>query len=142
MDINQLQKMAKKTLIFFKPETLQNGFVGELLTRFERKKFEIVAIKTQVVSKELFDAHYAEHLEKDFCPRLRAQIEGKKVIAAVLQHHGLLETIPTVRAMVGKEDRIGTIRGDYSLGLHLNLVHASDSEQSAEAEIKLWFPEL
>lgn len=131
-----------RTLILFKPETLQNGFVGELLSRFERKKFELTAIESRTVTKELFDAHYKEHLEKDFCPRLREQIEGKKVIAAVLSHNsGFLETVSTVRAMVGKNEQVGTIRGDYSLGMHLNLMHASATPEEAENEIKLWFPE-
>lgn len=132
-----------QTLILFKPETLYNGFVGELLTRFERKKFEIVAIESRLVTKELFEAHYKEHLDKDFCPRLREQIQGKKVIAAVLAHNsGLFDVVSTVKAMVGKNETVGTIRGDYSLGMHLNLMHASGNAEEAENEIKLWFPNL
>ena len=135
--------MSERTLVLVKPDAVRRGLVGEVLTRYERKGLQIVAMDQRMIDGELADRHYAEHLERDFYPPLRAFITSGPLVAMVLEGD---QAIAVVRAINGATDgrvaAAGTIRGDYSLSNRENLVHASDSAESAAREIPIFFPDL
>ncbi len=132
----------ERTLILFKPDCVQRRLVGRLLTRFEDKGLNVIAMKMMRVTPELAKRHYAEHVEKDWYPQLEAFITGGPIVAAVVEG---LEVIRVVRDMVGVtnglEATAGTIRGDYSCSRQMNLVHASDGSPAAAREIDIFFDE-
>lgn len=133
---------VQRTLIVFKPDAVQRGIVGELLARFERRGFRIVAMRALRVERAMAEKHYAVHQGKFFFPDLVTTISASPVVAAVLEGP---HAIAAVRAMVGAtrphEAAPGTIRGDYALVGLRNLMHASDAPETAASEIALWFPE-
>ncbi|WP_019877992.1 nucleoside-diphosphate kinase [Sporichthya polymorpha] len=135
--------MSEKTLVLVKPDGVRRGLVGQILSRFEAKGFTIEAMKLQTVDKQLADQHYAEHVEKGWYPELREFITSGPLVALILSGD---EAITVVRGIVGATDgrkaAPGTVRGDFSLSNQENLIHASDSAESAAREIALWFPEL
>jgi nucleoside-diphosphate kinase len=135
--------MTQRTLVLFKPDAVRRGLVGTILARFEAKGLDIVAFEMRHVDAALADRHYAEHVEKDFYPPLRAFVTSGAMFAAVLEGD---EAVEVVRALNGATDgrkaAPGTIRGDFSLSNRENLVHGSDSPESAKREIALWFPDL
>lgn len=135
--------MTQRTLVLLKPDTVRRGLVGEVLSRFEAKGLTIVALQHRLIDGDLADQHYAEHVERDFYPPLRAFVTSGPLVALVLEGD---EAIEVVRALNGATDgrkaAPGTIRGDLSLSNRENLVHGSDSEESAAREIGIWFPEL
>ncbi len=135
--------MSERTLVLIKPDAMARGLAGEILARYERKNLRIVAMDLRLVSVELSDAHYAEHVDKPFYPGLREFITSAPLVALVLEGD---QAIDVVRQMNGATDgRValpGTIRGDFALSKSENLVHASDSVDSAKREVALWFPEL
>jgi nucleoside-diphosphate kinase len=137
------QPSTERTLVLLKPDAVRRGLVGEALGRFERKGLAIEAMQLRTIDGELADQHYAEHVERDFYPPLREFITSGPLVALVLSGD---QAIEVVRNLVGTTDgrkaAPGTIRGDYSLSNRENLVHASDSPESAEREMKLFFPEL
>lgn len=130
----------QRTLILLKPDCMERRLAGTILNRLERKGFRLVAMKMLSVTEALARQHYAEHVEKSFFPPLQAYITSNPVIAMVLEGR---EVIATVRKMVGATNGIqaepGTIRGDFAVSGQRNLVHASDSELSAEREIAIFF---
>lgn len=134
---------SQRTLVLVKPDAVRRGLVGEVLTRFERKGLTLAALGLRTMDGETADRHYAEHVERPFYPPLRAFMTSGPLVAAVLAGD---EAIAVVRALVGATDgraaAAGTIRGDLSLSNRENLVHASDSAESAEREIALFFPDL
>ena len=134
---------AERTLVLIKPDALRRGLLGEILGRFERKGLFIDALVLRGMDAALADQHYAEHVDKAFYPPLKDFMTGGPLVAAVLSGD---QAIEVVRALVGATDgrkaAAGTIRGDLSLSNRENLVHASDSPDSAKREIALWFPEL
>lgn len=117
--------------------------MGHVLSRYEAKGLTIVAMEQRTISGEVADAHYAEHVDRDFYPPLREFATSGPLVALVLEGD---EAIGVVRALTGATDgrkaEPGTIRGDLSLSNRENLVHASDSAESAVREIALWFPDL
>ena len=114
-----------------------------MLTRFERKGLRIVAMDQRSVDGELADRHYAEHVERDFYPPLRAFVTSGPLVALVLEGDQAVEVVRGLNgATDGRKAAPGTIRGDYSLSNRENLVHGSDSPESAAREIALWFPDL
>jgi nucleoside-diphosphate kinase len=135
--------MSQRTLVLLKPDTVRRGLVGEVLGRFEAKGLRIVAMDLRSIDGDLADQHYAEHVERDFYPPLREFVTSGPLVALVLEGD---EAIEVVRALNGATDgrkaAPGTIRGDLSLSNRENLVHGSDSAESAEREIKIWFPDL
>ena len=135
--------MSQRTLVLLKPDTVRRGLIGEVLGRFEAKGLRIVAMDLRTIDGELADQHYAEHVEKAFYPPLRDFVVSGPMVAMVLEGD---EAIEVVRALNGATDgrkaAPGTIRGDRSLSNRENLVHGSDSEESAAREIKIWFPDL
>lgn len=134
---------TQRTLVLIKPDAVQRGLVGEILTRFERKRLTIVAMEQRQIDGDLADKHYHEHVEKDFYPPLREFVTSGPLVAMVLEGD---EAIAAVRQLNGATDGRkadpGSIRGDFALSNRENLVHGSDSPESAEREIALWFPGL
>ena len=132
-----------RTLLLLKPDAVRRGLVGNILGRFEAKGLTIVALEMRTIDAALADQHYAEHVEKDFYPPLRDFVTSGPLLAAILEGD---EAVGVVRAINGATDgrkaAPGSIRGDLSLSNRENLVHGSDSPESAEREIKLWFPDL
>jgi len=135
--------MTQRTLVLLKPDAVRRGLVGDIVARFEAKGLALVALELRTIDTALADAHYAEHVEKDFYPPLRDFVTSGPLVAAVLEGD---EAVEVVRALNGATDgrkaAPGTIRGDLSLSNRENLVHGSDSPESAEREISIWFPEL
>ncbi|QDS93660.1 Nucleoside diphosphate kinase [Roseimaritima multifibrata] len=132
----------ERTLILLKPDCFERRLVGEIISRFENKGLNIVAMKLIQVTPELSKQHYAEHAEKPFYPSLEEFITSAPVVALALEG---LEAISVVRDMLGATNGLkaapGTIRGDFSSSRQMNLVHASDSLESAARELKLYFGE-
>ena len=130
----------ERSLILLKPDCVQRRLVGNIISRFEEKAINIIAMKLIQVTPELSKQHYAEHVEKPFYPGLEEFITGAPVVAMVLEG---LEVIRVVREMLGATNGLqaaqGTIRGDYSSSRQMNLVHASDGAEASEREIKLYF---
>ncbi|QDP95925.1 nucleoside-diphosphate kinase [Microlunatus elymi] len=131
---------TQRTFVLLKPDAVRRGLVGAVLSRLEAKGLSIVAIQDRQVDGELADQHYAEHVERDFYPPLRTFITSGPSIAVIVEGDQAIDVVRTlVGATDGRKAAAGTIRGDYSLSNRENLVHASDSEESAAREIKLWF---
>ena len=130
----------EKTLVLLKPDAVARNVVGEILARFERKGLAISAMKMLHITPELARLHYEEHVSKLYYPTLECYITSGRVIAMILEGP---EAVSVVRTLVGPTNGIvappGTIRGDYSLSNRQNLVHASDSLQSADREIAIFF---
>jgi nucleoside-diphosphate kinase len=135
--------VSERTLVLLKPDTVRRGLVGEVLSRFEAKGLDLVRMELRTIDGDLADRHYAEHVDRDFYPPLREFVTGGPLVAMVLQGD---EAIAVVRSIAGATDgrkaAPGTIRGDLSLSNRENLVHGSDSAESAAREIGLFFPEL
>lgn len=135
--------MSERTLVLIKPDAVRRGLLGTIISRFERKGLAIDAMVLRRMDAALADQHYAEHVAKAFYPPLKEFMTGGPLIAMILSGD---EAIDVVRALVGATDgrkaAAGTIRGDLSLSNRENLVHASDSPDSAKREIALWFPDL
>ena len=132
----------EKTFLMVKPDGVQRNLVGEIVSRFEKKGFQLVGAKLMNVSRELAEKHYAEHKERPFFGELVDFITSGPVFAMVWQGNNV---ISTARAMMGKTNPAdaapGTIRGDYATSVGMNIIHGSDSPESAEREIALWFGE-
>ncbi len=130
----------EKTLIILKPDALQRGLAGRIIGRFEDKGFKILALRARSISRTLAEKHYAVHQEKPFYPRLLEYITSSPVVVLVLQANGAVAVArKMLGATFGSDALPGTIRGDYSLSNSFNLIHASDSTESAEFEIGLYF---
>ena len=132
-----------RTLILVKPDAFSRGLTGEAIARFERKGLAIVALKHMVVERDLAERHYAEHSERPFFGELVEFITGGPLVAMVLEGH---EAVTAARQVIGATNPLeaapGSIRGDLGLEVQTNLVHGSDSPDSAVREIDLFFPEL
>lgn len=130
----------ERTLILLKPDCVQRRLIGTIISRFEDKGLNIVAMKMLRVTPELSRQHYAEHVEKPFYPGLEAFITGAPVVALIVEG---LEAIRVIREMLGATSGLkaasGTIRGDFSSSRQMNLVHASDGPDAAAREIELYF---
>ena len=132
----------EETLVLIKPDGVKRQLCGEILSRYERKGLEIKAMKLLQTPQELAEVHYAEHKDKPFFGELVDFITSGPVLAFIL---GGQNAVASVRAINGATNPLdatpGSIRGDYALTLDSNVVHASDSAESAAREMKLWFPE-
>jgi nucleoside-diphosphate kinase len=135
--------MTQRTFVILKPDAVRRGLVGEILSRFEAKGLSIVALEQRTIDGELADQHYAEHVDRDFYPPLRAFVTSGPLVALVLEGDEAIEVVRSLNgATDGRKAAPGTIRGDLSLSNRENLVHGSDSPESAERELKIWFPDL
>ncbi len=130
----------QRTFVLLKPDCVERRLMGRIIARFEDKSLNIIAVKMLRVTPELAKKHYAEHVEKSFYPGLEEFVTGAPVLAMVIEG---LNAIQVVRDMLGKtsglEAASGTIRGDFSGSRQMNLVHASDGQDSATREIDLYF---
>ncbi len=130
----------ERTFVMIKPDAVQRGLIGEIISRLEKKGLKIVAMKMINVSKELAERHYAEHREKPFFQSLVDYITSAPVVAMVVEGKN---AVKVVRTLVGATNPVealpGTIRGDFGMDIGRNVIHASDSLESAEREISLFF---
>lgn len=130
----------EKTLILIKPNAIQRGLTGDIVTRFERKGLRIVGMKMMFMTDEIVKEHYAHLVERPFFPYLKASMQAAPLIACCLEG---AEAVDTVRLMVGatnsRKALPGTIRGDFSMSGEQNVVHASDSVENALVEISRFF---
>ena len=134
---------VQRTLLLLKPDAVRRGLVGNILSRFEAKGLTIVALDQRHIDEGVADQHYVEHVERDFYPPLRTFVTSGPLIAAVLEGDQAVDVVRAINgATDGRKAAPGTIRGDLSLSNRENLVHGSDSPESAAREIALWFPDL
>jgi nucleoside-diphosphate kinase len=132
--------MAERTLVLIKPDAMQRRLAGEILARLERRGLDVVAARLVHVDRPLAEEHYAEHREKPFFGELVEFITSAPTLALVVEGES---AVSVVRGTIGATNPVeaapGTIRGDLALAMPDNLVHGSDSPESAEREIALWF---
>ncbi len=134
--------MTERTLVLIKPDGVERRLIGEIISRIERKGLTVVALELRQVSEELASKHYAEHEGKPFFGSLLEFITSGQVVAAIVEGP---RAVTAFRQLAGGTDPVekatpGTIRGDFGLETQFNLVHGSDSAESAQREIALWFP--
>ena len=131
---------AERTLVLIKPDAVERKLAGEILARFERRGLELRAVKLLTVDRSLAEEHYAEHKEKPFFGELVAFITSAPTLALVLEGESAISVVRTTMGATNPTDAApGTIRGDLALAMPNNLVHGSDSSESAAREIALWF---
>lgn len=134
---------SETTLVLIKPDGVRRGLVGEIVDRIERKGLKLVALRMVQLDEHLARRHYHAHVEKSFYPDLLKFITSGPVVAVAVQGHG---AVATVRSLMGATDPAqaapGTVRGDFGLKVTENLVHGSDSVDSATYELGLFFPDL
>ncbi len=136
--------MSERTLVLVKPDGVSRGLVGEVIARIERKGLTLAALELRMVPRDLAEQHYAEHVDRPFFGSLLEFITSAQVVAAVVEGE---RAVAAFRQLAGGTDPVdkaapGSIRGDFALEVQSNLVHGSDSVDSAKREIALWFPEL
>lgn len=133
--------MSERTLVLVKPDGVSRGLVGEVITRIERKGLTLAALELRTVDRSLAEQHYAEHASKPFFESLLEFITSGPLVAAVVEGE---RAIDAFRQLAGATDPVkantGSIRGDHALEVQFNIVHGSDSPESAKREIDLWFP--
>jgi nucleoside-diphosphate kinase len=135
--------VTERTLVLIKPDAVERHLIGEIVARIERKGLTIAALELRQVSEQLAGQHYAEHAGKSFFASLLEFITSGPVVAAIVEGP---RAIAAFRQVAGGTDPVdkaapGTIRGDFGLETQFNLVHGSDSTDSAKREIALWFPD-
>jgi nucleoside-diphosphate kinase len=132
--------MKERSLLLIKPDALHRGLIGEVLSRFEKKGFKIVGMKMLKMSKEMSKEHYAHLVSKPFYPDLEKFMTGNPILAVVIEGK---EAVEVTRLIVGPTNASkapgGTIRGDFSNSTSRNIIHASDSKETAEKEVKRFF---
>jgi nucleoside-diphosphate kinase len=130
----------EQTLVIVKPDALQRGLVGEIIQRFEHKGLKLIAIKMMVLDTKLLDHHYQHHVGKPFYPNLVKFMSSTPCVVMIWQG---LEAVSTVRRLCGitksREAEMGSIRGDFGMSQQMNLIHASDTSQTARTEIARFF---
>ena len=136
--------VTERTLVLIKPDGVARSLVGDIISRIERKGLTLVALELKTVSDAVARQHYAEHEGKPFFPSLLEFITSAPLVAAVVEGP---RAVAAWRQIAGGTDPVekavpGTVRGDFALSTQHNLVHGSDSPESAEREISIWFPEL
>lgn len=135
--------MSERTLVLVKPDGVSRGLVGEVISRIERKGLTLAALQLRTVERSVAEQHYAEHAGKPFFESLLEFITSGPLVAAVVEGEN---AIAAFRQLAGATNPVqsatGSIRGDYALEVQYNIVHGSDSTESAKREIDLWFPGL
>jgi nucleoside-diphosphate kinase len=140
--LGTLCAVTERTLVLIKPDGVERKLIGEIIGRIERKGLHIAALELRQVSEELASQHYAEHDGKPFFGSLLEFITSGPVVAVIVEG---IRAVAAIRQLAGGTDPVekatpGTIRGDFGLETQFNLVHGSDSPESAQREIALWFP--
>lgn len=134
--------MTDRTFVIIKPDAVGRGLVGAILARYESKGLTIAALQQRHIDAALADQHYAEHVHQPWYPSLRQFITSGPLVAMILEGSSAIEAVRTINgATNGIAAAPGSVRGDFSLSNQQNVVHASDSPESAIREIGLWFPE-
>ena len=134
--------MAERTLILIKPDAMERRLAGEIVARLEGRGLELRAARLLTVDRSLAEEHYAEHTEKPFFGELVDFITSGPTLALIVEGEGAIKVVRTTMGATNPAEAApGTIRGDFSLSMPDNLVHGSDSPESAEREIALWFPD-
>lgn len=133
---------TEQTYLMIKPDGVQRGICGDIISRFEKKGLKITALKFMVIPKSIAEKHYAEHKNKKFFSSLISYITSGPVLAMVLEGDNAVQVC---RNIIGKTNPLesppGTIRGDYGMVTGVNIIHGSDSAESAKREISIFFPE-
>lgn len=130
----------ERTFVMIKPDAVQRGLIGEIISRLERKGLKIVAMKMLNVDRDLAERHYAEHREKPFFQSLVDYITSGPVVAMVVEGKNAVKVVRTLVGATNPQEALpGTIRGDFGMDIGRNVIHASDSLESAEREISLFF---
>jgi nucleoside-diphosphate kinase len=133
----------ERTLILIKPDAFARGLTGEIIARFQRKGLRLAAMNLMTMSRELAERHYAEHEGKSFYEELVSFITSGPLVAMVLESE---QAVVAARQVIGATDPLqattGSIRGDFAIGVGQNMVHGSDSPESAAREVALFFPDL
>ena len=131
---------SERTLILVKPDGVQRKLIGTIISRIENKGLNLIAMKMLNVTSELSKQHYAEHVEKPFYPHLEAFITSAPVVAMIVEGPEAVSVMRTlIGATNGREAAPGTIRGDYGCSRQMNMIHGSDSVESAGREIAIYF---
>ena len=144
MVFGMLTGMTERTLILIKPDGVARGIVGEIITRIERKGLTLAALDLRVADRETAEKHYAEHADKPFFGDLVDFVTSAPLVAGIVEGD---RAIDAWRQIAGGTDPVskatpGSIRGDFATSVGENVVHGSDSSESAEREINIWFPNL
>ena len=130
----------ERTYVMVKPDGVQRNLAGEIITRFEKKGFKIVGLKLLQLTREIAEKHYAEHIGKGFFEGLVSYITSGPVVAMVLEGKDVVSAVRTMNGATNPANATpGTVRGDYAIEVGRNIVHASDSVESAEREIAIYF---
>lgn len=134
--------MAERTLILLKPDTIQKSLVGEVIARLERKGLKIVGLKMLQMDQALCDSHYSDHVSKGFYKFLAAFMMSGPIVAIAVEGHDVIRVVRTMCGATNPADALpGTIRGDYAKNIDNNIIHSSDSEEAAAAEVARFFSE-
>ena len=132
--------MRQRSLIILKPDSYQRKLIGTLLARIEQKGFKLAGMKLMVITKDLAEQHYAVHQGKPFYDDLISYITSGPVVVVAVEGESAISVMrKVVGATAGFDAQPGTIRGDFSISVRYNIIHASDSEESAERELKIFF---
>jgi nucleoside-diphosphate kinase len=132
----------ERTYLMIKPDGVQRNLIGEVVSRFEKKGFTLVGAKLMTLSKEIAETHYAEHKERPFFGELVSFITSGPVFAMVWEGENVISTARTMMGTTNPAEAApGTIRGDYGVQVSMNVIHGSDSSESAEREISIFFNE-
>ena len=130
----------ERTLVLIKPDAVQRGLIGNILNRFERKGLKVVGLKLMELSDEILDDHYSHLSDKPFFPRIKSFMRSTPVTAICLEGFEVVDTVRTLCGITNsREAASGTIRGDLGMSIQCNLVHASDSIETAEVEVPRFF---
>ena len=130
----------EKTLVLVKPDGVQRGLVGKIISRLENKGFRLVALKLMNVSKKLAEEHYGEHVDRPFFGDLVRFITSSPIVAMAVEGENAVQVVRTTMGLTNPQEAApGTIRGDFGLTIGMNLIHGSDSGESATRELDLFF---
>ena len=131
---------VERTFVMLKPDAVQRALIGEIISRLEKRGLKLVAMKFMMVPRELAEEHYAEHKGKPFFEKLVNFITSGPVVPMVWEGENAISLVRTMMGKTNPQDSApGTIRGDYGINMGRNIIHGSDSPESAEREIALWF---
>lgn len=134
--------MMERTYLMIKPDGVQRNLIGEIVSRFERKGFTLVAAKLMTLTREIAETHYGEHKERPFFNDLVDFITSGPVFAMVWEGENVISTARTMMGATNPADAaVGTIRGDFGVRVDMNVIHGSDSPESAQREIAIFFKE-
>tara|TARA_Y100001001_G_C7830397_1_gene246779 strand:+ start:28 stop:477 length:450 start_codon:yes stop_codon:yes gene_type:complete len=130
----------EKTLVLVKPDGVQRGLVGKIISRLENKGFRLAALKLMNVSRKLAEEHYGEHVDKPFFGNLVRFITSSPIVAMAIEGENAVQVVRTTMGLTNPQEASpGTIRGDFALTIGMNLIHGSDSGESAVRELDLFF---